>query len=570
MRRRSPFLLWRWLGADLLRLVGLAAAVLVSVIALAATVKPVSDGLLQAENLVKFIFYSIPPMLAYALPFAAGFGTTLVYHRFAADNEATAAHAGGISHRSLIMPAALVGILLSLLLATLNEVLIPQFLKRMQQLVTRDLATWVIQEIDKGKSVNVGGMMLHAASAQRVAPAPGSSASDVLYLTRVAAIEHDQTLRPVTEVTSERAWILLFPFDRGPDSGTSAADSESTRVVMRLENLIGSRDGQGGGGARKSIDVGWKVGSAFRDNVKFLSYRELSDLSAHPERINWVDVWRKDAAVHVAQRQASLELRDAVTRREPLVLQDDQGAKVTISAATMSADPGELPGRVFVLTPAPGTRIEMRLSRHGVNEQAATSTLTVQAATARMYIDVGNDRFDRSMAISVEMNDVTVIEDQGGQRSERATFSATNLRPSRDIQGEMLALSGPEVLERARNMARMEPPSPTFSAAINDLDKAMTKLSREVTAKRHERIAMAVSCFVMVIAGAVIALRLSKRLPMTVYMFTFIPAVICIVTISGGQQMTVQTGTTGLYLLWSGVAGLLLYTFLQFRALARH
>ena len=91
MRRRSPFLLWRWLGADLLRLVGLAAAVLVSVIALAATVKPVSDGLLQAENLVKFIFYSIPPMLAYALPFAAGFGTTLVYHRFAADNEATAA-----------------------------------------------------------------------------------------------------------------------------------------------------------------------------------------------------------------------------------------------------------------------------------------------------------------------------------------------------------------------------------------------------------------------------------------------------------------------------------------------
>ncbi|MCX5689218.1 MAG: LptF/LptG family permease [Planctomycetota bacterium] len=558
MRRRSPFLLWRWIGADLLRLIGLAAAVLVSVIALAATVKPVSDGLLQAENLVKFIFYSVPPMLAYALPFAAGFGATLVYHRLAADNESTAAHAGGISHRSLIVPAALVGIVLSLLLATLNE------------LVTRDLATWVIQEIDKGKSVNVGGMMLHAASAQRVAPAPGSSASDVLYLTRVAAIEHDQTLRPVTEVTSERAWILLFPFDRSADAGTSAGESESTRVVMRLENLIGSRDGQGGGGARKSIDVGWKVGSAFRDNVKFLSYRELSDLAAHPERINWVDVWRKDAAVHVAQREASLELRDAVTRREPLVLLDDQGSKVTLSAATMTADTSELSGRVYVLTPPAGGKIEMRLTRHGVNEQAARSTLTVQAAQARIYIDVGTDRFDRSLSISVEMNDVTVIEDQGGQRSERATFSATNLRTSRDIQGEMLALSGPEVLERARNLARMEPPSATFSAAINDLDKAIVKLSREVTAKRHERIAMDVSCFVMVIAGAVIALRLSKRLPMTVYMFTFIPAVVCIVTISGGQQMTVQTGTTGLYLLWSGVAGLLLYTFLQFRALSRH
>ena len=81
---------------------------------------------------------------------------------------------------------------------------------------------------------------------------------------------------------------------------------------------------------------------------------------------------------------------------------------------------------------------------------------------------------------------------------------------------------------------------------------------------------MAASCFVIVIAGAVISLRLSRRLPMTVYMFTFVPAVICIVTISGGQQMTIQNGPSGLLLLWSGVAGLLAYTFFQLRALARH
>mgnify|MGYP000423281398 CR=1 FL=1 len=34
---------------------------------------------------------AMPPMLQYALPFAACFGATLAYHRFAADNEAVAA-----------------------------------------------------------------------------------------------------------------------------------------------------------------------------------------------------------------------------------------------------------------------------------------------------------------------------------------------------------------------------------------------------------------------------------------------------------------------------------------------
>jgi len=198
------------------------------------------------------------------------------------------------------------------------------------------------------------------------------------------------------------------------------------------------------------------------------------------------------------------------------------------------------------------------------------STRTVTAASARLLIDVGNDRCDRALSMSVEMNDATVAESQGGQRSERATFSATNLRPRRDTPGELLTLSGPTLLTQARELASREAPSATFAQAITDLDKAITKLGREVIAKQHERIAMAASCFVIVIAGAVISLRLSRRLPMTVYMFTFVPAVICLVTISGGQQMTIQNGPSGLLLLWSGVAGLLAYTFLQLRALARH
>ena len=45
------------------------------------------------------------PMLQYVLPFAAGFGATLAYHRQTSENELTAAKASGVSHRALLMPA---------------------------------------------------------------------------------------------------------------------------------------------------------------------------------------------------------------------------------------------------------------------------------------------------------------------------------------------------------------------------------------------------------------------------------------------------------------------------------
>jgi hypothetical protein len=81
---------------------------------------------------------------------------------------------------------------------------------------------------------------------------------------------------------------------------------------------------------------------------------------------------------------------------------------------------------------------------------------------------------------------------------------------------------------------------------------------------------MALSCAVMILTGAVTALLFSRKLPLTVYLWTFLPALATIVTISGGQQLVHQIGPAGLTLMWSGVAALGLYTFIVFLKLARH
>src|SRR5690606_21767810 len=92
----SPITVWTYISVWLWRLVLLTAGILVTVLAFAAAVKFLAEGRLGPLDTLRFMLYSMPPMLEYALPFAGGLAATLTYHRFASDNEAVACQAGGV------------------------------------------------------------------------------------------------------------------------------------------------------------------------------------------------------------------------------------------------------------------------------------------------------------------------------------------------------------------------------------------------------------------------------------------------------------------------------------------
>src|SRR5262245_52384285 len=196
---RLPLTLWRLILLDLLKLVALSASVLVTVIAFGAAIKPLSDGKLETADALKFVLLAIPPMLAYALPFAAGFGATLVYYRIAQDNEAQAAYAGGVSHRRLLIPALGAALVFAAFLALLNEQVVPRFLQRMQRLITVDVARLLAQQITKGKSVAFGNMLIWADEARAVEPDPASGATDQVLLARFGVVEVGDDGKPVRE-----------------------------------------------------------------------------------------------------------------------------------------------------------------------------------------------------------------------------------------------------------------------------------------------------------------------------------------------------------------------------------
>jgi hypothetical protein len=157
----------------------------------------------------------------------------------------------------------------------------------------------------------------------------------------------------------------------------------------------------------------------------------------------------------------------------------------------------------------------------------------------------------------------------GTAQAERATVSVPGLKPLPNPAEEMLKSSPRELVEQADDWL-VSHPEAEVSSARRELVGQLEKLRNGVMSQQHDRLALALSCAVVVLTGAITALLLSRRLPLTVYLWTFFPAVASMVTISGGQQATNAQGEGGLILMWSGVVGLGLYSLVVFRVLARH
>ncbi len=557
--------LWRSTLGDLFKLTAITAGVLVLVIALGAAVKPLSDGLLDASDLPKFVMIAMVPMLAYALPFAGGFASTLVYYRIANENEAVAAHAGGISHRSLVAPAVVMAIVLTAGLVVLNEEVIPGVLRSMQRMITTDVARQLLQGVARGEAVQFknalpgGGesrTMIYADKAWRIRN-PSGGATDQIALSNFAYVDLDKDGKPIREVSGTLANVWLFP-----GSGDSSEDAPSY-VTMRCENwtVYANRAGQG----RFNEDIfTWPVPNTFKEKVSFMSWRELLDLRANPKRLSWVEQQRQRVISSLAQHQTLAMIRARGAAGQPIEFVDSQGHLVVLRAPLVTvAD-----GRAMLGSPPGGViRVDRtRTSTTGVSEQvlsALTGLLVAedvpsqQSPTFKLVLDRVRVRDSVSIAGGAD----------AGADAEQPQVVVERLTPVPDAAAALSPMHSDELLELAE--ARVAA-GEKLGDGPKQLRKALQRVERLVLGRQNERMAMAASCFLMILTGAVTALLLSRRLPLAVYLWTFLPALATIVTISGGQQMVQQSGVMGLTLMWGGVAALGAYTAVVFAYLAKH
>lgn len=573
MSRRGPSItLWKYALTELWRLIFLTTFVLVAVIAFAATVKPLADGKIGPLDALRFMGLAVVPMLQYALPFSAGFAATLTYHRLSQDNEVAAAYASGVSHRALLAPALLSGLFLAVVLAGLNQVAIPRFLRSMQEMITQDLSKIVVASIERGQPVTIDDtMQIYADHIERLDPSTDPRLREAgvrqwLVLEGVAAIETTRAGKVKAETIAGRAQLVLFPPSGQSDSGLA---------VMQLERGVLVQEDKAMLRVEESRPLTWPIRNAFKDDPKFLSFTELSRLRQRPEGMNWIEQKRRDTAFHIAERFTTDRLRAELAEKKRAVLRGDDGRDVILRAAGMElAERGR-----WALSGPGGGPVEVELVRPRTGDAPAGGAMIMTSRRASLYTNMGQDSANRDLTVRLELDDAStrvIASDARTEASSGGVLSHKVISGLRLPDAPVDDLLDGQKWPARRILAelaepRLAGPNPdTFiRGPAEDLRRSLDRLMREITSKLHERWAMSVACFVMIAAGALTAIRLGDSLPLTVYLWSFFPALATVITISSGQQITHDKGPAGLLVLWGGVAAFGVYALAVYWKLRR-
>lgn len=558
--------LWRAMLIDFWRLLLLSTAVLVTVIAFAATVKPLADGKLTADQAIRFMLLAIPPMLAYALPFAAGFAATLTYHRMTEDNEVTASKASGISHKRLLIPALLSGLLLAAGLWTLNDRVIPLFLHRMQEMITRDFARLMVNSLQQGDSAKIGNTEIHADNVQSVDPEPGSPVQQQFLLTGVAMVETDATGAIKIDGTARRAWILMLPaWALGPEDRARIGDDDATAVVMKFVDVTIYRDG-----APQSADPliapAIPIPSVFEDDPKYASGAQMARITHDPDSMSFVDRRRVALARSLAAQRTYADFDADLRAGRPALLRGGDGSTIRVLGAHIAPagdgwaiTPVRETGSVELEVTAPTGRTDRVRARSAVLQMQTTADRDPMAdQTAR-----GVSRF------RLVLGKVTVLGSAGQPGTELDESVYADLTPARDPLPALLDQPSRQLIASSADIAAAMPEDSPITRARRMLIREIDYLEREVLSKQHERLAMSAQCLVMVICGSVMAMYLASATPLVVYLWSFFPALLSLVMLESGQQITHGTGIIGLPVMWGAIAALAALTAVVFRRLAR-
>lgn len=546
-----PWTLWRHVAWELLRVFAVTTSVIVTVIAFGAAAKPLADNSIGANTIFKYVTLAMVPMLQFAMPFAAGFASTLVMHRFATDNEVTAMSACGMGYRKIFAPVAILGGTLCVVMLVLVAFVVPHFWTRMKELATADATQVLIAAVSRGEAVVADKMMIYADAAREVDPPAELGIKRRLLLTGVAAIELDQAggSTIATEFTAEDAAVDIHETPRGMVAkislmnATVVRPSEGAIVTVPLAEPEAS-----------------SLYSGFERGPKFLAVQEILDLRGDVDQSETVVVAKRPLSAVLGE----LELWRCIepTVANGIIEMSEPGSERMFRITQVAVKNGQL-------LPANGHDdfLLFELSKGKQIRSAHASAGSLRAVSEAGF----EPRFVLIIPGSTQAKDlVTGLPGRWAPRID-------DLLPVGCSPKDWSSLPSSEVLRAAREFPTTLTIAP-LAAMRAQLPQQIARLQLkrddvvwECDSHIANRFAQSASIVLVLLLGAAMAVALKRAMPLTVYLLAFIPAVTNIFMVSGGQLL-MSNGSmfVGSALMWGGNLLLLSVLYVTWRRIVRN
>jgi len=546
---------------EMLRVIAITTFVLVTVIAFGAVIKPLAnESLLTASQAVKYVFLAMIPMLQYSLPFAAGFGSTLAMHRIANDNEIVAMSASGISYQVILGPFICLGIVLTLIMVLLTQSVIPKFYDMMGRALAGDVTEMIAYSVEKGIPFKYENMEIFA---EQILIDDSSTvdtgADERIVLSKLIAAELDSDGRATTDVTAAAAIIDIY----------RSEDDVQLKIVMKDAVSWDEESKELRGFPRLEPTRALVISNPSQGETNSMSFSELLEAREHPKENYPQLALIHDRIINMyGDHLMSNQLGHLLESNGEVLFEQEPDRVYTITAAGVDG--------AGVFSSREGSSIKITEQSKGVltrRFEAGRARLVRQSK--RMMKEAVEDKLFNLELYDVQVEDLHedfvdgIPEPLRMNARESLLLNAIQVPQSAfPPTGHMASMS---IDELAEEVGSDESISSALKAQIALLLRKRGGLEHQIISRINRRFALSTTTLLLLVLGSVLALLLRHSMPLVIYMWAFLPALLNLVLISSGTSM-VRSGSIGpgLVLLWSGNGLILLLIGLSCRKLVRH
>lgn len=521
-----------YIAKDLVKVTVLAGLMLTLLFTTIAIIEPLREKGLSSTQALQFFGYTMPVMVSLMLPIAALFAATIVYGRFAQDNELMASSASGISTWALMRPALWLAVIVSLVTLVLGFYVAPRMLYASQPAINNNLKNIFYHKLASEGHMRQDRYIVYA---DRV-----DMNGDWVEVTGLVMIDTTKPEDPLCMVASNAR--VDFPARCDVETG------RTERYFLFEPNgaTVFRQDGAAAGDAERAQMERGQLPGSVEDEPRFFDWDQLCQTWANPQRNpsivqEMVKIRRQvclqkiyaDIVSTVASQHRYDKLSETLAGNVP---QFDESLVIEAHEAKLQDhDRGILLTPQIVTTqPAAGAGDDKHTIVARIYERNKGLKQEIRASSARITgaWDEGRD----CPVLSVTLLDAFVRSP--GSRLDafrHPKYDLLAFKAPCDIRQEMEGMT----LDDLYN-ARQKPSQ--YSASVVDLlDKldrnVVKRLKSRVLAEMHQRPAYAVDCFLMVMIGAALGLLLRGGQVLAAFAISAIPAFVALMMLFMGRQL---------------------------------
>jgi len=531
------FTLHRYILRELLKVFTLAAVALTVILSLGSILQPVQEYGVGPRQVLHLIVYFLPITLTFVLPMAALFACSLVYGRFASDNELDACKASGISLVTTLYPGLVLALMVAIANLLLSFYVMPYFVHLAEKSLKADAKQILFRNIQRRGYYTLP-------DDRHIIYADYTDLQNDTLMGLIVANVKGNMIRKI--IAAESAKV----------SFEQRGNLNEVHVTTYNTYQIGLQDQAG-------FSLEWgafsaEFGSLLGDDVKFKKIDEMKKIRQDPMRFYPIERLARDVHAQLTVELLAQDIQELFHSKAGQLYR-------------LLGEPNSVRFSADTCTVLDEEQLELTGNLRVIEYETDTGQPVRQFEGGRAYLRIEGDKLAPTLTLDL----------YNARRQDTQELTMRHI-----VRGLLVPDAVEATLQQFRTESSLKPyqlagpvkalrtgPSRALRRLQEQLGHKLTKTQVQIKAEVHSRLVFGIGCIPMILIG--IGLGIFKRDAhlLTAFGASCVPGAMLIVCIMSGKNITENLGTqssAGLILMWAGLTALIVLVLAIYRVLLRH